>query len=76
MVFYDFYFLVLSSKVIFSLLSGIVLYNRVWSCMILYEFVMSRIVWNGHVCLNAGGQEGNKLFIRLNYVFEAMASLR
>ena len=65
MVFEDFYFLVLSWKVIFSLLSGIVLYNRVWSRKILYEFVMSRIVLNGHVCLNAGGQKGKKLFIRL-----------
>ena len=76
MVFEDFYFLVLSWKVIFSLLSGIVLYNRVWSRKILYEFVMSCIVLNGHVCLNAGGQKGNKLFIRLTHIFEAMASLR
>ena len=60
----------------FWFLSGIVLYNLVWSCMILYEFVMSCIILNGHVCLNAGGQEGNKLFKHLTHVFDAMASLR
>ena len=60
--------------VYYDLLSScVVLFDVVWFSMVLnglLGLLLSCLVLESYVCLNAGGQERNKLFKQLTHVFD------